>query len=355
MRWRSLWVRWASLLMVWSWGGGGVTVALAQQPLLPFSSLDVQPAKRMYWRAGYTRVRPNDRSSDSQDMNGAILRYGDEFTPGLSPQYAQALALLSSNIQRDHPDDAASQGLGIPSGATVKSGGGGGLTLSIGRYLDDERKWAFEAYVLGQPFEASVRGAGRIGGQGDDSVDLGEVIKTKMLGPIAYGKYFFGDKADALRLSMGLGGAYIVFFDTKVSDSLSSYAGGPTRASIKNAFGPGAFLGADWRFSEPWSMSLTVGYLKLRTESTVITQTDPDQIAASPALLQAARDVGSNTLTTVQIINGTTFHTQDLVPGIAQELALARTGQRNNLGSYQRKISTRLDPWLLTLSIGRDF
>lgn len=330
--------------------------AQAQAPLAHLGEpLDLKPAKRMYWRAGYTRVRPNDRSSDSQDLNGSIMRYGDEFTPGLSPQYAQALALLSSNILRDHPDDAASQGLGMPTGATVKSGGGGGLTLSVGRYLDEDRKWAVEAYVLGQPFVASVRGAGRIGGQGADSVDLGEVIRTKMLGPIAYGKYFFGDKTDRLRFSAGLGAAYIVFFDTKVSDSLSNYAGGRTTASIKNAFGPGAFLGADWRFYEPWSMSLTLGYLKLRTESIVTTQTDPDVVASSPALLQSARDIGSNTLTAVQIINGSTFHTQDLVPGIAQELALARTGQRNNLGSYQRKISTQLDPWLLTLSIGRDF
>jgi outer membrane protein len=318
-------------------------------------SLELRTSQKMYWRFGYTRVRPNDRSSDSKDVNGPIIRYGDEFTPGLSPQYAQALALLSSNIRRDHPDDAASQGLGIPTGVSVNAGSAGGLTLSLGYYLDEDRKWAIEAYVLGQPFEASVYGAGRIGGQGADSVNLGEVIRTNMLGPIAYGKYIFGDKADRLRLSAGLGAAYVVFFGTKVSNSLSNYAGGRTTASIKNAFGPGVFLGADWHFNEPWSMSLTMGYLKLRTESTVITQTDPNVIAISPALLQAARDVGSNTLTAVQIINGSKFRTQDLVPGIAQELAFARTGLRNNLGSYQRKISTQLDPLLLTLSIGRDF
>lgn len=306
-------------------------------------------------RLGYTHVKPNDRSSEAQDMSGPIIRYGDEFTPGLSPQYAQALVLLSSNIRQDHPGDAAAQGLGIPRGATVNAGGGGGITLSLGRYLDEDRKWALEAYVAGTPFEASVKGAGRIGGQGADSVNLGEVIKTKMLGPIAYGKYIFGDKADRLRLSMGLGAAWIFFFDTKASESLSRYSGGMTSAKIKNTLGPGAFVGGDWRFGDAWSMSLTVGYLKLRTEASVVTQTDPRVIAGSPALLQAARDVGPNTLTTIKIINGSTFNTQDLVPGIAQELALARTGQNDRLGRYQRKISTRLDPWLLTLSVGRDF
>lgn len=317
--------------------------------------LDLKPAPRLYLRMGYTYVKPNDHSSDARDASGPIIRYGDEFTPGLSPQYAQALALLSSNIRRDHPDEAQAQGLGIPRGATVDAGGAGGITVSIGRYLDEDRKWAIEAYVLGQPFEASVRGAGRIGGQGADSVDLGEVIRTKMLGPIAYGKYIFGGKADRLRLSMGLGAAYIVFFDTDVSDSLSRYSGGRTKASIKNAFGPGAFIGGDWRLNESWSINLTVGYLKLRTEATVMTQTDPSIVANSPALLQAARDVGVNTLTAVQIINGSTFNTQDLIPGIAQELASARTGRSDNLGGYQRKISTRLDPWLVTLSVGVDF
>lgn len=317
--------------------------------------LDLKPTRRLYLRMGYTYVKPNDRSSDARDMSGPIIRYGDEFTPGLSPQYAQALALLSSNIQRDHPDDARAQGLGIPRGATVDAGGAGGVTVSIGRYLDEDRKWAIEAYVLGQPFEASVRGAGRIGGQGADSVDLGEVIRTKMLGPIAYGKYIFGDKADRLRLSMGLGAAYIMFFDTQVSDSLSRYSGGRTAASIKNTFGPGAFVGGDWRLGESWSINLTVGYLKLRTKASVVTQTDPSIVASSPALLQSARDVGLNTLTAVQIINGSTFNTQNLIPGIAQELALARTGRSDDLGSYQRKISTRLDPWLVTLSVGVDF
>lgn len=334
-----------------SWAQTTLSPALAHLG----DSLDIKPALRMYWRAGYTRVRPNDRSSDARDTKGAILRYGDQATPGLSADSDWALGTLDLNIRKDHPNDAQSQGLGIPNGATVKAGGGGGLTLSIGRYLDDERKWAVEAYVLGQPFETSVRGAGRIGGQGADAVDLGEVIRTKMLGPIAYGKYIFGDKADRLRFSVGLGAAYIVFFDTNASQSLSSYSGGPTTARIKNSFGPGGFLGADWRFNEPWSISLTVGYLKLRTESTVSTQTDPNVVAASPALLQSARDIGANTLDAVRIINGSKLSTQNLVPGIAQELALARTGQADNLGTYERKISSRLDPWLLNLSIGRDF
>lgn len=318
-------------------------------------SLDLQPALRMYWRAGYTRVKPNDRSSDAQDLNGNILRYGDQSTPGLDAGNQWALNRLDVNMTADHPNDAASQGLGIPRGATVKSGGGVGLTLSIGRYLDDNRKWAVEAYVLGQPFETSVQGAGRIGGQGEDSVDLGEVIRTKLLGPIAFGKYIFGDKSDRLRFSMGLGAAYIVFFDTNASESLSRYSGGPTTARIKNTFGPGGFLGADWRFNEPWSLSLTVGYLKLRTESTVSTQTDPNVVGVSPALLQSARDVGSNTLTTMELISGARTGSPNLVPGIGQQLAVARTGQANNLGTYQRKISTRLDPWLLSLSVGRDF
>jgi outer membrane protein W len=318
-------------------------------------ALKLQPAMRMYIRMGYTAVRPNDRSSDVRDLTGPVLRHGDEFTPGLSPQYAQALLLLSSNIQQDHPLDYRSQGLGAPRGVTVDAGGTGSPTVSVGAYLDEAQQWAIEAYVLGLPFKASVRGAGRIGGQGADAINLGEVMTTKQLGPIVFGKHIFGRKSDRFRLSLGLGAAYIAFFDTKASEAMARYAGGRTSVTLKNAFGPGIFMGGDYRLDDRWSLHANLGYLRLKTEGTIVTHADPAILSRSPVVIQAAQDVGPNTLTAIQIINGTTFSSPDLVPGIMEQLALARTGDASNIGTYVRKVDSRLDPWLLTLSVGYAF
>lgn len=336
----------------------GPALTTAQQPSPTTDerfALDLKPATRMYIRIGYTAVRPNDRSSDVRDMTGPVLRHGDEFTPGLHPQYAQALLLLSSNIQQDHPVDYRSQGLGAPRGVTVDAGGTGSPTVSIGAYLDEAQHWAIEAYVLGLPFKVSVRGAGRIGGQGADAIDLGEVMTTKQLGPIVFGKHVFGHKGDRFRPSIGIGAAYIAFFDTKASDAMARYAGGRTSVTLKNAFGPGLFLGGDYRLDERWSLHANLGYLKLKTEGTIVTHADPAILSRSPVVIQAAQDVGPNTLTAIRIINGTTFNTPDLVPGIMEQLALARTGDPGNIGTYVRKVDSKLDPWLLTLSVGYAF
>lgn len=317
--------------------------------------LALKPATRMYLRMGYTAVRPNDRSSEIADVTGPVIRYGDESTPGLNPQYAAALNLLSFNIQNDHPQNYAAQGLGAPRGVTVDAGGAGAPTMSLGYYFDPEKRWALEAYVLGLPFKASVKGSGRIGSTTGDGVQLGEVITTKQLGPIVYGKHVFGHRNDRFRPSLGVGAAFIVFFDTKASDSMMRYAGGKTSVSIKNAFGPGIFMGGDLKLDERWSLNATLGYIKLKTEATVVTHADPAILSKSPVVLQAAADIGPNTLTALRIINGTANNSPDLVPGIMEEIALARTGDRRYLGTYVRKMRNTLDPWLLTLSVGYDF
>lgn len=321
------------------------------------AGISLKPARTLYWRAGYTMLKPNNRNKDVKEVGPRVVQYGDEFTPGLDPQYAQALQLLSNGIRADHPNDYVGKGLGIPDGLSVKAGRTSGFTVTMGHYLSDDHKWAVEAYVLGQPFQIAASGTGRIGGQGSDAVDLGRVITTKALGPIAYFKYTAGDADDWIRPSLGVGGYYIAFFDTRATKTLEDYSGGDTHVRIKNAYGPASFIGADLKLPDGWTLNATVGYLWLKTEATSTTQTDPAKIAVSPALTQSAKDLGPNTLTAIQIINGTTFNTADLTPAITAQLAAARTqpGQAPSLGTYTRSIVTQLNPWLLTVSVGRDF
>ena len=321
-------------------------------------ALQLKPAQNMYWRVGYTKLKPNNQNGNAREAGSRVIKYGDENTPGLDPQYGGALNLLSNAIKQDHPTDFEVRGLGIPDGVTVEAKQAGGFTVTMGRYLDEDRHWAMEAYVLGQPFDVGVYGAGRIGGQGSDAVNLGKVMSTKGFGPIAYAKYIAGNKNAWFRPSIGLGGYYFVFFDTKATKSLADYSGGPTTIQVKNAYGPAGFLGADLSLGDGWTLNATLGYLKLRTTAKAVTRSDPPSLLANgPAILQSAKDLGQNTLTAIQIINGTKFGSTNLLPGVADQLAAARSGpgQAPSLGTYTRTFESKLDPWLLTVSVGRDF
>lgn len=330
--------------------------------------LELKPARQMYLRVGYTHVRPRDRSTQIADVSGPVVGHGAEFTPGLvngtaaGANAAATLQFLSSNIRADRPADFAARGLGTPSGATLDAGSTGNLTVSMGVYLNEARTWAVEAYLAGLPFEVSVRGVGRIGSSQGDSTDLGDMLKVKQLGPIAMVKHVFGHRDDAFRASLGVGGAYIVFFDAKVSPAVTQYVGGPTKANLKSAWGPGVFLGGEYRLDDRWSLSATLGHLWLKTEGTVTTQTDPRMLATSPAVAQAAADIGPMTSTAIRFINGTLTggsgaldDPTNLLPGVLRELARARTGDPNNLGTYVRKVKTTLNPWMLTVALGYDF
>ena len=131
--------------------------------------------------------------------------------------------------------------------------------------------------------------------------------------------------------------------------------------NLKNAWGPGVFLGGEYRLDEKWSLSATLGHLRLKTEGTVSTQTDPRLLAASLVPAQAAADIGPMTSTAIRFVNGTLTGGSGAVddptnqlPAVLRELARARTGDPNNLGTYVRKVKATLNPWLLTVALGRD-
>jgi outer membrane protein W len=329
---------------------------------------DVPPARRHYVRLGYTYVKPNDHAKPIEDLDGPVVQYGDEFTKGLNngtqagSDAADALFFLSYNMRLDHPQDYAAQGLGTPSGVGIKAGGGGNWTMTVGTYLDDEYKWAVDAYLAGLPIESHVHGTGRIGSTEGDSVNLGRVLTTKQLGPIFIGRRVFGDKGDRFRPFVGLGAAYILFLEARASESLERYVGGATKVRLQSTFGWGPFLGGELQLDERWTLNATLGYLKMKTTAHITTVVDPETMARSPAAAQAARDVGKQTLNAVQFTNGTTTGgpngingPTNVFPAVLSELARARTGDPKRVGTYTRRIETTLNPWIFTLSTGYAF
>lgn len=342
----------------------------------PFK-LSMALSKRYFLRLSYTYVKPNFKSSQPVDVDGPIVKYGDETTPGLNNGTVAAqgavgaLYFLSSSLRTDHPTDYQSQGLGTPQGTTLTAGGGDTLTLTLGTYLDDRKKWSVEAYVLGLPITTTGRGTGRVGTApppgsiNGESIDLGEVMTSKQFGPIAVARYVFGNKDDRFRPSIGFGLAYIFFYDVKASESLTNIVGGPTNLKIDNAFGAGPFLGFEYKLGnqDKWSLFGSLGYLKMKTTATATTyRTDPNVLGTSMGAFLSARDEGPTTLSAVQVVSGTLVGgaqalngPNNLLPGVLTELARARTGDPGNLGAYRRRIDTEVNPYVFTMGIGYAF
>ncbi len=412
--------------------------------------LKIEPARRHFMRIGYTYIKPSTKPAGLTDQTGAVISYnelkqmvdGNLYTAGsASGIYLDAgntnagavnaaspnsppkltktaptstargvLTSLYNGMTDDYtamgydvnnmPDSA---GLGVPAGVEQVSGGAGTPTVSAGMFLDENYKWAVEAYVFAIPFKNKIKGAGRIGGDttaypglsytmynGVDRVigqatDLGVVATTQQLPITAMGHYYFGEKSDKLRLSLGLAVSYAIFFNSQATQSLETYSGGPTSIKIKNAFGAGPYFGAHYALGDNWFLSASLGYLKMKTSATVTTRVDPYAMGASVANYQSALDLGSaptSTQSTVggiaigdtpvggsgasaltgtalnQAINyygaGTTV-AQATLANLARARAAANGTDPTSLGTYVRKVNPVLDPYVLTVAIGYEF
>jgi outer membrane protein W len=341
-----------------------VSVSFASQGRELTLQLDTSLQKKRFVRLGYAAVVPQGSSSEVRDLDGPLIRYGDSQLPGLAtqdPQVAAALSLLEFNIRRDHPSDFANQGLGAPRGSTADVKGGGTPLLTIGTYLDDARRWSVEAFALGLPIKGTVYGKGRIGGEGSDSVNLGKIGTSEQLGPLVIGRYHFGKADDTWRFNVGLAGSYIVFFNTRTSESLENFVGGNSKIKIKNAWGFGAVVGASYQIDDRWSLHATVGKMKMSTKATLTTNTDPEVAGRSLAVLQSGADVGTNTLSAIDVIVGGLTQEalndpdRNQIPAVLARIAQFKTGNASSMGKLRRQLDVKLDPLLFNVSVGYDF
>jgi outer membrane protein W len=412
--------------------------------------LKIEPARRHFMRFGYTYIKPSTKPAGLKDQTGAVISYnelkqmadGTLYAPGsTSGIYLDAgntntgavnpaspnsppkltktaptstargvLTSLYNGMTADYkamgydvnnmPDSA---GLGVPAGVEQVATGAGTPTISAGLFLDEDYKWAVEAYIFAIPFRNKIKGAGRIGGDtaaypglsytmynGEDRVigqatDLGVVATTQQLPLTAIGHYYFGEKSDKFRVSLGLAVSYAIFFNSQASQSLETYSGGPTTIKIKNAFGAGPYFGAHYALGDNWFLSASLGYLKLKTTATVTTRVDPYAMGASVANYQSALDLGSaatsmqstvggiaigdtpvggsgpSALTGTALNQATSYYgagttaAQATLVNLARARAAANGTDPSTLGTYVRKVSPVLDPYVLTVAIGYAF
>jgi outer membrane protein W len=286
------------------------TAVLAVAPMLAVMAASAQEL-RNYVRGGYAHLKLNTESGDARDITGPIIRPSDN----------PLLGLLGIPA------------LGVPAGVQAEVGNAGSAFVSLGRFLTPH--WAIEGVVLALPFEHEVRGAGSI-------ARLGPVATLKQLPPTVILHRYFGDASASFRPALGLGINYTRFFDAKATPALEQYTGGPTTVSLSSSWGPGAFASGLWRIDRRLHLNLLIGYVDVSTTATLVTRNTrltnnspvlQDQPAPVPQL-------ASNPLTGA------------IVNGVLQDIANRRGG---DLGTYERKLDLKLNPYVFALSVGYAF
>lgn len=339
----------------------------------PGLSMSLEPMHHKFMRFSYIYIKPNTKTSPTKDVTGALITRADAqclasggcrgagFTATYNTFYPTLLGItLDAAMAQDAsatggiPSQAA--GVGLPTGISGDAKGAGSLAISAGAFLDDDFKWSTELYVFALPFHNSVEGGGtvtEINNAGvvqrvrDNYIAGKTIIETKQLPPTAVFSYYFGNKRSALRPFLGVGVTYAMFFNTKATETLEQYSGGPTDVKIKNAFGAGPFAGFQYRMADKWHLAAQFGYVKLKTTATLTTRTDATLLSNSPVLQDFSGYVGEVNRDVLTTGTGS----QILIDGL-NALQNYRGG---TLGTYVRKMDTKLDPYILTLSLGYDF
>lgn len=322
--------------------------------------------------AGTTFLAFNGNRSLYNTNVNFLRKYGDADTStpptGAIGNAGQLLEDAIDDQLSATPDcQALEAGLGTPCGVYARSDSTVGTpALSVGYFIDNARKWSIEAFLLAAPLNVNVYG------DGDNSLNGVNIIKTKLLPPIVTLSHHFGTRESSFRPHMGLMASYAIFYGTQDTQGLRDYVGGETSVSIKNSFGFGLNIGFTYQVSDAWHVNFGVGKVRYRTQATLITR--ETVIRDGTAVLNDYGSFITNAIQTTQVLfdSGTNggghvagandpagFAQGASVPaitGLMCDLASAKAGRATcDHGSFTRKQSTKLDNTLFVFSVGRSF
>ena len=341
-----------------------------------------EQAKRWYMRIGYTYIKPNNKNGDLKDESGPVLAYrsvkdlaqqgllldqngqpcgynsagsgGSGSLTNPSPangSYCNQWGVIATQLDAAMIGDGVS-GLGVPPGVSGTAGGMGMPTIQVGAFLDDAEHWAAEAFVLAVPPTASLTVTGVQALQGQVG------LTTKVLPATVILNHYFGDKRNRWRPSLGIGGAYAMFFDAKANAVINEYAGGQTTVTVNNAFGYGPFVGLQYQADAGWHFSAQLGYMKLRTTATLITS--QTHLNAQSSVVRGYPE-GSQVAGAINAILGIPGDPDNPgLPNGADKVttllqSVEATQSDKSLGTYTRTLKAQLDPYILSLNIGYRF
>jgi len=360
-----------------------------------FSSIQPALRDRAFMRLNYVHANVKTTSGDAYDVTGPVVGASDIITylssnattPYVSMFNTANGAVVDPNFYNFASGaltgnfgffqgplnalavDAVSQncpqlrqGLGTPCGIKARSDASIGTpALSVGYFLDAQKQWVIEAFLLAAPLKATVYGDGR------GSLNGKEIIDLKLLPPTVTVGHYFGSEKSRLRPYAGIGASYAIFFDVRATSTLNSYQGGDTDISVKNAFGVGPFVGLMGQINDDWHISLNVGKLRYKTEATLVTRNT--RITKESAVtndygpqvdiaIDSLESLGGRPATVGASPPDGYVPGQSIAPltALMCDLAKAKYGNNNcSHGTFVRKQSTKLDNTLFMLSIGRRF
>ncbi|MBA4110640.1 MAG: hypothetical protein C0487_13730 [Leptothrix sp. (in: Bacteria)] len=357
--------------------------------------LKIEPTRNIFARFGVLGFKLNNKSEAARDVSGAVLAPpavartnpllppvitpGDRswtcnrglpidpddpdlgFLPPCSPaadpvdRYGTIYGSSNQEVlfgDPDVPGSPASQGidtLGLPPDVRAHiTNPAPGAVATVGMYFDEAHKWAVEVPVMALPFKVDIYGRGTF-------QNAGKIITGKTLGFFVFGHYYFGQKADKFRPSVSLTANYLIPFDLQATSSLENWAGGKTKISSKGSIGLGWLIGGKYAINDRWDVNLHMGQFKAKVENTLVTRdtvfTDQSIVfqnwpGALGERLRALAAGGSSNLLKTQL----------------QELILYRNYDPShrvnggaNLGTFTRKQTQTLDPYVVMMTVGYNF
>lgn len=389
--------------------GAGAAQAAGDDNSLSLKIASALKSDRVFVRAGVIYVKIKTKAGDTQDVTGPVVTYDELANVGLkdasnysnldltfpgAPLGDADLAAFTREQVRDaafNPEGGILQdptagipavlkymrdngltGIGTPPGIKgVASDETGTAGISLGYYLDEEYKWAVEAYILAKPPSTSVRVQGTTKPFGEPErpilINGAKIITSKLLPPLVMLGRYWGDKDSTFRAFTGAMGMYAMFYDTKATETLNTYVGGSnpgdTTVSIKNTFGMGPVLGFKYQFADAWHASLNVGHVKLRTTAKLVTRNT--SITSQSQIIQDLGGISEPINAGESIYRPNTPGCLDPLfcdfvarnGGLTTILMKAIAGDRgqSNLGTYVRETKTELTNTIFMLSVGRTF
>lgn len=366
-------------------GSLGAAAVHAQTNSIFPAGWDSKIRDRMFMRIGYTSAFVKTKSEEARDISGPVISREDAAAAfELGRQISDACGYvaagsadcvryadfdfgntytLAESVLNNAFDEAGVNAIGIPPGIKAKSQKRAGTpTVSIGYWLDEDRKWMIEGFVLAKPMSIKIYGDGARADDGSpNGVNGKHLATTKLLPPLFIGSYHFGTKDSVVRPYVGVGAMYAIFFGAKATPYFDVYQGGKTTISTKNVFGAGPFVGLQSAVTDDWHVNVSVGQIGLRatsrltTSNTMITSGSPVLNDLHPSLRYAIL-IGDSP----DSVDGLTAIPPNIGAGnvgmttLLSELVARNRGQAN-LGTYVREQKMKITNTIVTVSVGRSF